>query len=162
MKTLLENKSARLSLFAITLTMIITSIHHIFRLGAGLIIPALIMTALPSLLLRWYADAKSKKALWSYTVYNSLMFIWFGFLDGFTDHVLKALGLENLTFLPGSEAEVVKTVFSLWSPTASNFFYESTGVLTFILGVFAMVFLFQFVYTHIRPSPNRQTSLAKA
>ena len=73
------------------------------------------------------------------------MFIWFGFIDGFMDHVLKALGLQNTTFLPGGEAEVVKTVLSLWSPAAGNIFYEGTGVLTSIVGMIAMGYLFKMI-----------------
>jgi hypothetical protein len=82
-----------------------------------------------------------------YGVYNILMITQLGVVDGFLDHTLKALGFQHMTFLPGGEAEVVKTVFSLWSPAAGNIFYEGTGVLTFIGSVFAAVFLFQFIRT---------------
>ena len=58
---------------------------------------------------------------------------------------LKALGFQNTTFLPGGDAEVVKTVFSLWSPEAGHFFYEWTGILTFIVGVFAMYYGYKFI-----------------
>ena len=66
-------------------------------------------------------------------------------IDGFLDHVLKALGLSHLTFLPGGDAEVVQTIFSLWSPQAGNIFYEGTGILTFVGSVFATLYLFQFI-----------------
>jgi hypothetical protein len=39
-----------------------------------------------------------------YAVYVGLIVFWFGFLDGFLDHVLKVSGVENLTFLPGQRA----------------------------------------------------------
>jgi hypothetical protein len=68
----------------------------------------------------------------------ALIFIWFGFVDGFLDHVLKALGLQHTTLLPGGEATVVPTVYSLWSPEAGNLFYEGTGILEFALSVVAI------------------------
>ena len=145
MKAVFENKFARLSLVSITWMMIITSAHHVFRLGLGFLVPAIILTALPYALMRWYANSKNETILKSYSFFSALMFIWFGFIDGFMDHVLKALGLQNTTFLPGGEAEVVKTVLSLWSPAAGNIFYEGTGVLTSIVGMIAMGYLFKMI-----------------
>ncbi len=147
MKIEFENKYARLALISITVTMLITSIHHVYRLGLGLLIPALILTILPYALMRWYSSSKNENILKSFSLFNALMFLWFGFIDGFMDHVFKALGLPNTTFLPGSDAEVVKTVFSLWSPAASNIFYEGTGILTFVTGVFAMVYVVKMIQT---------------
>ncbi len=140
-----ENKFARLSLIAITAMMIVTSVHHVFRLGYGLIIPATLLTILPYALMRWYASSKNTAVLKTFSLYSALMFLWFGFIDGFMDHVFKAVGIPNTTFLPGSDAEVVKTVFSLWSPEASNIFYEGTGVLSSILGFVAMAFLVKMI-----------------
>ena len=67
-----------------------------------------------------------------------MIFAWFGFIDGFLDHVLKALGLQHTTLLPGGEATVVPTVYSLWSPEAGNLFYEGTGILEFALSAIAI------------------------
>lgn len=141
MKEVFENKFARLSLVNITWMMILTSIHHIFRLGFGFLIPAVILTILPYVMMRWYEKSRNEIILKSYSFFSVLMFFWFGVVDGFMDHVLKVIGLQNMTFLPGSDAEVVKTALSLWSPEAGNIFYEGTGVLTFIIGVFAMAYL---------------------
>jgi hypothetical protein len=145
MKHLIGNKYARLSLISITLTATITSIHHIYRLGLGLLVPAIIVTLLPYILIRWFMHTGNKGALWAYGLLTSLIVVWFGIIDGFLDHVMKALGFQNTTFLPGGEAKVVKTVFSLWSPEAGNFFYEWTGILTFIVGVFAVYYCYKFI-----------------
>ena len=145
MKQLQANQYIRLSLVSITLTAALTSIHHIYRLGLELLVPALIVTILPYLLMRWFMQTGNKGALWAYGLLTALIVIWFGIIDGFLDHVMKALGFQNTTFLPGSEAKVVKTVFSLWSPEAGNFFYEWTGILTFIVGVFAVYYYYKFL-----------------
>ena len=151
-----ENKYARLSLISITWMMFLTSIHHIFRLGYGLLIPTIILTALPYLLMRWYGSSRNTTILKSYSLFTALMFTWFGFIDGFMDHVLKLLGLQNTTFLPGSEAEIVKTALSLWSPAAGNIFYEGTGALTFIVGALAMGYLIRMIQTkHVADDTNR-------
>jgi hypothetical protein len=145
MKHLIETKYAHLSLISITLTATITSIHHIYRLGLGLLVPTIIVTLLPYVLMRWFTHTGNKGALWAYGLLTSLIFVWFGIIDGFLDHVMKALGLQNTTFLPGGEAKIVKTVFSLWSPEAGNLFYEWTGILTFITGVFAVYYCYKFI-----------------
>jgi len=81
----------------------------------------------------------------------ALIFIWFGFVDGFLDHVLKALGLQHTTLLPGGEATVVSTVYSLWSPEAGNLFYEGTGILEFALSAIAIYH----GYRLLRSQPER-------
>ncbi|HXD11276.1 MAG TPA: hypothetical protein VN653_14515, partial [Anaerolineales bacterium] len=91
-----------------------------------------------------------------YSLFSTLMFLWFGVIDGFLDHVFKAIGLQNTTFLPGGEAEVVQTALALWSPAAGNIFYESTGVLTFVVGVFAMGYLIKMIRTkHLADNPRQ-------
>jgi hypothetical protein len=145
MNQLFESEQARRSWIWITTMMVLTSIHHIFRLGYGLIIPSIVLTVLPYVLMRWYASTKNVTIMKTYSLYSTLMFIWFGFIDGFLDHVLKAIGLQNTTFLPGGEAEVVQTALSLWSPQAGSIFYEGSGVLTSIAGVVAMVYLVRMI-----------------
>jgi hypothetical protein len=139
------NTYARLSLISITLTAIITSTHHVFRDGLGLLVPGAIIILLPIVLMRWFTQTGNKWPVWIYGLYNVLIIVQLGVIDGFLDHVLKALGLSHLTFLPGGDAEVVQTVFSLWSPQAGNIFYEGTGILTFVGSVFATLYLFQFI-----------------
>jgi hypothetical protein len=145
MKNPSGNMYARLSLISITLTAIITTTHHVFRDGLGLLVPGGILILLPVVLMRWFTQTGNKWPVWIYGLYNVLIIVQLGMIDGFLDHVLKALGLSHLTFLPGGDAEVVQTVFSLWSPQAGNIFYEGTGILTFVGSVFATLYLFQFI-----------------
>ena len=147
MKNLIANKYATLSLISIMLTAIISASHHVFRDGLGQIVLFLIIILLPYVLIRWFTHTGTKWAVAIYGLYNILIIAGLGVVDGFLDHTLKALGFQHTTILPGGEAEVVKTVFSLWSPEAGNSFYEGTGILTFIGSVFATVYLFQFVRT---------------
>jgi hypothetical protein len=157
MNNLIANKYAMWSLISITLTAIITASHHVFRDGVGLFVLWIIIILLPYVLMRWFAHTGTKWAVAIYGLYNILIIVGLGVVDGFLDHTLKALGFQHTTILPGGEAEVVKTVFSLWSPAAGNSFYEGTGVLTFIGSVFAAVFLFQFIRTlHQRTEKRAQ------
>lgn len=133
------------ALISLELTILATSIHHIFRMGLGLVPASLVALALPLGLMAAYRRYRARGWAWAYTIYAGLIFLWFGFFDGFLDHVFKALGLNNVTFLPGSDAEVVATVFHLWSPEASNVFYEGTGVLTTLFGVVAVVLAVRFL-----------------
>jgi len=138
MSKLAPHPSARPALISLTAAAAVASVHHVYRLGPEVLIPAVIITVLPYLLLRRHRSSGSGLALWSYAGLAALIFIWFGFIDGFLDHVLKALGLQHTTLLPGGEAPVVPTFYSLWSLEAGNLFYEGTGVLEFALSVMAV------------------------
>ena len=136
----LRNQSDRLSLISLTATAAVASVHHVYRLGLGILLPAVIITVLPYLLMRRYRSSGSRVALWSFAGLTVLVALWFGFVDGFLDHVMKALGLQHTTLLPGGEAPVVPTAFSLWSPEAGDLFYEGTGILEFPLSVVALYY----------------------
>lgn len=135
----------RLSLISTTVTAVATSVHHVYRLGLEFLAPAIILVAVPYALIGWFRSSASRTALWSYVLLNGLVFLWFGFVDGFLDHVLKALGLQNMTFLPGGDEDVVETVFSLWSPAAGEALYEGTGVLTFAASLIAVYYCYRLV-----------------
>lgn len=125
------NHTRQWSLAILSATLAMTGLHHIFRLGAELIVPAVIGTATPLALLLIYDRAGGSR--WpaiAYGIYAALTLFWFGFLDGLLDHVLKAVGLENTTFLPGSDVEIVATAYRLWSQDATTIFYEGTGILS--------------------------------
>jgi hypothetical protein len=142
-----SNKYTTLSWLSLTLTITISAVHHLYRDGLGLIVPWLVLIALPYGLLHWFGHTKQRWLIWLYGLYNVLVITQLGIVDGFLDHTLKALGFQHLTLLPGGDAAVVKTVFALWSPQAGNIFYEGTGVLTFIGSVFATVYLYRFIQT---------------
>lgn len=148
------------SLVAVVAMTVVTSVHHIYRLGPDVVVPALVLIVLPVLLLRWQRRSGRGAALWAYAGLNLLTFGWFAFVDGFLDHVVKALGLENTTFLPGGDEETVPTVFHLWSARAGDLFYEGTGILTFALGLLAMGFTVAFVRAALSPGvqPELQRS----
>ena len=139
------------SLVAVIAMTVVTSIHHVYRLGLEVVVPALVLLVLPVLLLRWQRRSGSRVALGAYAGLNLLTFSWFAFVDGFLDHVVKALGLENTTLLPGGDEETVPTVFHLWSARAGDLFYEGTGILTFALGLLAMGLTAAFVRAALSP-----------
>lgn len=128
--TLTNRHLEDLSLFSLLGTIAATGVHHVFRMGPMLIIPSLIALLLPIALLMLWRRSGRGALLVAYAVFAALIVFWFGVLDGFLDHAIKAMGLENLTFLPGSDAPVVATYYALWSQEATTFFYEATGVLT--------------------------------
>lgn len=153
-------RTAQQSLIAITLTGILTTVHHVYRLGLDVLPMFALITALPFAVLWLHQKLNQRWMLWLYAAVNTLIFVAFGFMDGFLDHVIKALGLQNITFLEGSDAEVVETVFSLWSPEAGYIFYEWTGIATFIVSVVAMVFTGRLLYGVFvqRARPSAQTA----
>lgn len=142
-----NSKYLKLSLISVSLMGIVTTIHHVFRLGLGVLLPFSIMTVLPFLLFQWHRHSKKNFILWLYGLWNVLFWLSFAFFDGFLDHVLKALNMQNITFLEGSDVQVVDTAFHLWSPEAGHVFYEGTGIITTIVGVFALYYTVRLIQT---------------
>ncbi len=157
-----NNHAAMWSVLSVMLTATASAVHHVYRDGLGQLVLWVLIIVLPYALMRWFTHSGKQWLVWAYVLYNVVVITQFGIVDGFLDHTLKALGFPHLTFLPGGEAEVVKTVFSLWSPQAGNLFYEGTGVLTFIGSLFAAVSLYQFVRTLRRPSESRAKEQVRA
>ena len=147
---------AKWSLVSVTLTATITSIHHIYRLGFDMLIPAIIITIVPYLLMQAFKRWGNRLVLLTYSLFTTFIFLMFGIVDGFMDHVVKALGLQHTTFLAGGQEQIVKTVLSLWSPEAGNIFYEGTGILTFIVSVIALYYCYRFVWLTIIASKNER------
>ena len=65
---------------------------------------------------------------------------------------VDSAGLDNITVLPGSEAEIVATAMQLWSQEASSAFYEGTGILSAVLALAAAVSTGIFIYREV-PRP---------
>jgi hypothetical protein len=136
----IEENSRNLSLATLLATVAMTGIHHIYRFGPDLIAPVLMGLILPVVLI--YLLERTRRNVFAavYAVYVGLIVFWFGFLDGFLDHVLKVSGVENLTFLPGSEEAIVATYYQFGSLEVSAAIYEWTGVLSAVLALATTVF----------------------
>jgi hypothetical protein len=147
-----HTRIALISIVSLLATLVATGVHHIFRLGIGLTAPTLVAVALAFVLWALYSKTRRFALLAAYGVFAALVVFWFGFLDGFLDHVVKAAGFDNVTFLPGSEAETVATAMQLWSQEASTAFYEGTGILSAILAVVTAVSTGVFIYREV-PKP---------
>jgi hypothetical protein len=133
-----------LSLISITTTGILTSIHHIYRFEFTVLIPALIVVILPTILMGWFWKTSSKVALWLYGLFNALIIVWFGIVDGGLDHTLRAI--SEMVFIPlGISALVVDIRMLPPSELTGDFFYELTGILSFITSVFAAYYGYKFI-----------------
>lgn len=139
------HKYGNLSLVSVTFTAIVTTVHHVYELGAGLLIPGLIIIALPYTLSLWFKRTGNKLSLWLYGLLNVFVITGFGFVDGFLDHTLKRFGYNVMLSMHGGDAQLVKRIFSLSPPVTGDFFLESTGILTFIASLFAAYFGYQFI-----------------
>lgn len=154
-----KTSSALASLTALVATLVATGIHHIFRLGSALILPTVIGVAVPVVLWLLHARTGKPALLWAYAAYAALVVFWFGFLDGFLDHVAKAAGMENVTFLPGSEEEIVATAMQLWSPSATTAFYEGTGILSAALALLTLITTGLYLYRELPARSAMRTEM---
>jgi hypothetical protein len=137
---------ARLSLLAITATAVVTSVHHVYREGWALLAPALLIVALPYLLVRWYRRTSSRPALAIYGVFNAWLIVSFGLVDGFLDHVVNAV-MPLYAAATGQSVDRLERAFRVLPPTplVGDLLYESTGVLTFVGGLFAAYYGYRFI-----------------
>ena len=149
MKNPIVNKYATLSLVSITLTGIIATLHYVYKLGFSLLIPGAVILLLPYLLMLWFKrSGNNKAALWAYGLLNAFVILGLGFVDGFLDHTVlfgKTLAYNILLPLHGGDPKTVEKVFSLLPPAPVDAFLESSGVLTFIVSLFALYYGFKFI-----------------
>jgi hypothetical protein len=147
-KTQEINTYANISLVSITLTGIITTLHHVYKLGFHLLVPGAAIILLPYLLMLWFKRTGNKGTLWAYGLLNAFVILGLGFGDGLLKHTVlfsKTLAYNILLPLHGGDPKVVEQVFSLLPPASVDAFYESTGVLTFIASLFALYYGYKFI-----------------
>lgn len=137
------------TLISTTVATIAVSVHHVFRLGPELVIPGIVLVVLPIVLLLWARARSSLVATGLFAALVGLIFAWFGVVDGLLDHVFKAIGLEHMTLLPGGEAELVATHYSLGSVEASAGFYEATGLVEAVASFIMLGFTIAFVVSRV-------------
>jgi len=148
MKNPIVNKYATLSLVSITLTGIIATLHYVYKLGFSLLITGAVILLLPCLLMLWFKRSGNKAALWAYGLLNAFVILGPGFVDGFLDHTVlfgKSLAYNILLPLHGGDPQTVEKVFSLLPPAPMDVFLESSGVLTFIVSLFALYYGYKFI-----------------
>ena len=132
-----DHWNAKLSVITITLTGILTSLHHLYRFGFEVIVPAGIVIALPYLLMRWFWRGGRWLAFAAYGIFSALIILWFGISDGFLDHTVKLFGGTPIHFLPES-------------PIVGDLLYETTGILSFVASMFAAYYLYKFIRDTLR------------
>ncbi len=137
---------AKLSVISITVTAIITSVHHIYREGWGLLIPAALIVVLPFVLMRWFGASGSNIALSAYGLLNALIIVGLGIVDGFLDHVVNAV----ITLYAATSGEAVDRLDRAFrvlpqTPLVGDVLYELTGILTFIASMIAAYYWYRFM-----------------
>jgi hypothetical protein len=142
-------KAAQLSLISLTITGILTSIHHFYRFKWEVFIPAMLVIFLPILFMRWYLQSGKRAALWLYGIFSTLIIIWFGIIDGGLDHTLLAIN-EYILIPLGISSLSVDLRLLPPSALSGEFFYELTGILSFIASLFAAYYSYKFIRAAVR------------
>jgi len=145
------HKNAIRSVISVVLTSILTTIHHVFRLGLGSIpmwMP-IIMLPIGVAVLYKRSRFKNKWLLGAYSMISYAIIIWFGIVDGLFDHTFRVLGLDNITWLPGGEVEIVETAFRLGSVETSHWFFQVTGSFVFVASLFALFYTTRFIMSRL-------------
>jgi hypothetical protein len=158
------HKYARLSVISVVLTGVLTSLHHLFRLGLGSLpmwMPVM-MAPIGLMMLFKRSRYKSRLILGAYGLVSYTIILWFGVMDGLFDHTFRVLGLDNVTWLPGGDVEFVETAFQIGSVETSHWIFQITGSFVFFVSLFALYFTTRFLVgrlrfdVHHQPKPARQ------
>jgi hypothetical protein len=115
------------------------TIHHVFRLGNPFLLWGAIALLLTVQLFFWSRARPLGAGLGFASLQLAALSI--SLFDGVLDHVLKALGLAHLGLLPGSQEEIVPTLFQLADDVWTQGFYEQTGILEGVFGAATFVSL---------------------
>jgi hypothetical protein len=162
MKELHQN--AMRSVISITITGLLTSFHHIFRLGLASLpiwIP-IVMVPIGLAVLFKRSRYQNRFLLGMYGLVSYAIIAWFGFVDGLFDHTFRVLGLPNITWLPGGDVEFVETAFKLGSAETSHWFFQITGSFAFIASLFALFFTTKFIMGRLAYDAKRAERAATA
>jgi len=118
---------------ALVLTVLFTSIRHIYRFGAPALLFNLLSVAL-ILLLLWFRSSRRPVAIWAYALIGAWIVTGFGLVDALWDGVLK-LFVRN--YFPAAD------IFQRSIPRPFGF--EATAILTAVASLFALVYLIRFL-----------------
>jgi hypothetical protein len=152
------HKNAQRSVLSVVLTSILTTIHHVFRLGLGSLPMWMPIIMLPIGLAVLFKRSKFKNR-WLLAAYGLVSYAiigWFGIMDGLFDHTFRVLGLNNITWLPGGDVEFVKTAFLIGSVETSHWIFQITGSFAFIASLFALFFTSKFIVGRLLFDATRQ------
>jgi len=132
--------NATWSLVSVEVLAVLTSVHHLDELGVVFLGPALIITILPLVLIWQWIRKPSRPLLWAYGIYLAFMIIGFGLYDGLFNHTIKM----TVFFLHGADRNLMRTSFPFFPPVGSTF-HEVTGVLTFVVALYAAYLGYRFL-----------------
>src|SRR5258708_4121140 len=119
---------------------VLISVHHLDELGMMFLVPALILMILPLVLIWQWTRKPGKALLWGYGIDLASMILGFGLFDGFWNHTLKM----SIFFLQGAHRNLMAPSFPFFPPVGS-IFHEATGVLTFVVALYAAYLGYRFL-----------------
>jgi len=143
-KTNPAHRYARLSLLSVTLTAILTTIHHYYKLGNGAFVLGVVIIFLPILFLSWFRKTKTTIPFILYILMNLWIIMGFGIVDGFWDSTIKVY-FSNFLFH--------NSRLFIRSPLGS-FPFEVTGVFAFVFSIFASFYGYKFSRAAITNNPT--------
>jgi len=132
--------NATWSFVSVEVLAVLTSVHHLDELGIIFLGPALIITILPLVLIWQWIRKPGRPLLWAYGIYLAFMIIGFGLYDGLFNHTIKM----TVFFLHGADRNLMRTAFPFFPPVGSTF-HEVTGVLTFVVALYAAYVGYRFL-----------------
>ena len=146
---------------------LITSVHHIYGgiiYGTNWRIHGTLFTFIPLIIslasLYIYVRAGNRIALGVYGLMSHLWVLIIGLWEGGYNHVIK-----NIVYFSGASVEHMRELYpaDLYDALPNNFFFELTGILTFVFGMIAGWYTLQLFHREfLELHGPRQTEGAKS
>ncbi len=130
------HRYARLSLAAVLITSLMTTIHHYYRMGFFTLVLGAVTIGLPIATILWFRTTRNAVALVAYGLVSGWVIVGFGLIDGLWKSTLK-LFLGN--FLLADYGQ-----YFSWEPVG-NFPFEATGILASISSLYALGYTLAFI-----------------
>ena len=124
------HRYARLSVISVLVTTALITINHLYSLGPSALGLGAVLVVLPATFLWWFRNTSSRLALAGYLLVNAWIVIGFGLQNGLWE--------VTLNLFLGSFLASISTSFP--KPTIGDFWFEASGILTFVSSLFVLYF----------------------
>src|SRR5881396_3872020 len=127
------HRYASRSLLTVLVTAVLITVNHLYPLGTRALALGAVLVVVPTALLWWFRNTRSRVAFAGYLLMNLWIVVGFG--------LIKGLWKSTLPVFLGSLLASVTTSFP--RPTLGSVPFELSGLLTFIGSLFVLYYAYR-------------------
>ncbi len=144
------DRYARFSMISVLITVLLITTNHTYTLGLSALGLGAVLLLLPAAFLWWFKNTASRIALAGYMLANLWIVIGFGLMNGLWE--------VTLNLFLGSLLASVSTSFP--KPTIGDFWFEASGILSFVGSLFVLYFAARLIQAKHAPDGSVEPQAA--